>query len=49
MKRRHPKYAESIDAARHWAHVLEAQLAEAVELSVDEVVGALRDAWERGR
>ena len=49
MKRRHPKYAESIDAARHWAHVLEAQLAEAVELSVDELVGALRDAWERGR
>jgi putative nucleotidyltransferase with HDIG domain len=49
MKQRYPEYAESIDTARHWAHVLEAQLAEAVELSVDELVGALRGAWERGR
>lgn len=49
MKQRYPQHADSIDAARHWAHVLEAQLAEAVDLSVEELVGALRTAWERDR
>jgi putative nucleotidyltransferase with HDIG domain len=46
MKERHPAHAASIDAARRPAHVLEAQLAEAVGLDVDALVARLRAAWE---
>jgi len=38
--------AESIETARRPAHALEEQLAEATELSVDELVARLRAAWE---
>jgi putative nucleotidyltransferase with HDIG domain len=48
MKERHPAHAASIDAARRPAHVLEAQLAEAVGLEVDDLVARLRAAWEAG-
>lgn len=48
MKHRHPQYAETIEAARRPAHALEAQVAEAAELSVDELVDRLRRAWETG-
>lgn len=48
MKRRHPQYAESIESARRPAHALEAQVAEAVGLSVDDLVARLRVAWEAG-
>jgi hypothetical protein len=48
MKERHPEYAESIDAARRPAHALEAQVAEAVGLDVDDLVARLRAAWETG-
>ena len=46
MKERHAAHAASIDAARRPAHVLEAQLAEAVDLEVDALVARLRAAWE---
>jgi len=49
MQRRHPEYAASIEVARRPAHALEAELAEAVGLSVDELVARLRAAWEAGR
>lgn len=48
MKARYPEYAGQIDAARAAAHALEAQVAEAVDLSVDELVARLRTAWEAG-
>ena len=48
MKARHPQHAASIEAARRPAHVLEAQLAEAVGLGVDDLVDRLRAAWEAG-
>jgi putative nucleotidyltransferase with HDIG domain len=48
MKQRHPAYAAQIDAARGPAHALEAQLAEATGLSVDDLVARLRGAWEAG-
>ena len=48
MKRRHPEYAESIEAARRPAHALEAEVADAVGLSVDALVDRLRAAWESG-
>lgn len=48
MQRRHPEYAVRIEAARRPAHVLEAQLAEAVGLSVSELADRLRSAWETG-
>jgi putative nucleotidyltransferase with HDIG domain len=48
MKLRHPEYAESIEAARRPAHALEAEVAEAVGLSVDALVDHLRAAWEAG-
>ena len=48
MKTRHPEHAASIDAARQPAHALEAQVAEAVGLSVDELVARLRAAWGAG-
>ena len=48
MKERHPKHATSIDAARRPAHALEAQVAEAVGLEIDDLVARLRAAWEAG-
>ena len=48
MKLRHAEYAEQIEAARRPAHVLEADLAEVVSLSVDDLVARLRAAWEAG-
>jgi putative nucleotidyltransferase with HDIG domain len=49
MKLRHPEHAESIEAARRPAHALEAQVAEVAGLTVDELVGRLRAAWETRR
>ena len=46
MKRRHPEYAASIEAARRPSHGLEAELADAAGLSVDDLVDRLRAAWE---
>ena len=48
MKLRHPEYAVQIEAARRPAHALEAQVAEAVGLEVEELVTRLRVAWEAG-
>jgi hypothetical protein len=48
MKRRHPDHAKSIEAARRPSHALEAELAEATGLAVDELVARLRAAWEAG-
>ncbi len=48
MADRHPQYREEIDAARPLAHGLEAELAEAAGMGVDEVVDQLRRAWEAG-
>lgn len=48
MKRRHPEYADEVEAARRPAHALEAELAEVVGLSVDDLVARLRAAWEAG-
>jgi hypothetical protein len=48
MKQRHPEYAAQIESARRPAHALEAQLAEATELGVDELVARLRAAWAEG-
>jgi hypothetical protein len=48
MQRRHPRYVESIEAARRPSHALEAELAEATGLSVDDLVARLRAAWEAG-
>jgi hypothetical protein len=48
MKRRHPQHAELIEAARRPAHALEAQVAEALDLDVDELVERLRAAFAAG-
>jgi hypothetical protein len=48
MKQRHPEYADEIESARRPAHALEAQVAEAIDLSVDDLVARLRAAWEAG-
>lgn len=45
---RYPVYRDSLDAARAPAHALEAELAAAAGLSVDDLVARLRAAWERG-
>ena len=49
MQRRHPEHAAQIEAARRPAHALEAQVAEAVELEVSDLVERLRAAWAVGR
>lgn len=49
MKQRHPEYADEIDSARRPAHALEEQVAEIVDLSVDDLVARLRAAWQAGR
>jgi putative nucleotidyltransferase with HDIG domain len=48
MKVRYPEHADSIETARRPAHALEEQLAEATDLSVDDLVARLRAAWEAG-
>lgn len=48
MKLRHPEYAASIEAARRPSHALEAELADAAGLPVDDLVERLRSAWEDG-
>jgi putative nucleotidyltransferase with HDIG domain len=48
MRRRHPEYAESLDAARQPAHALEAELCDAVGLDRTELVERLRAAWQAG-
>jgi putative nucleotidyltransferase with HDIG domain len=48
MKTRHREFADAIEAARHPAHALEAELAEVVGLSVAQLVGRLRTAWQAG-
>ena len=48
MQRRHPEYAAQIEAARRPAHALEAEVAEATGLEVDDLVARLRAAWEAG-
>jgi len=48
MKLRHPAHAGSIESARRPAHALEAELADTVGLSVDDLVARLRAAWEAG-
>ncbi|MGI8999694.1 MAG: hypothetical protein ACR2GO_08310 [Candidatus Limnocylindria bacterium] len=48
MKLRHPEHAGDIEAARPRAHALEAELAEVVGLSVDDLVARLRAAWQAG-
>ena len=48
MKLRHPEYAASIEGARRPSHALEAELADAAGLPVEELVARLRSAWEEG-
>jgi hypothetical protein len=48
MKRRHAEFADGIELARRPAHALEAELAEVVGASVDQLVARLRTAWEAG-
>ena len=48
MKLRHPEYTDEVEAARRPAHALEAELAEVVGLSVDDLVARLRLAWAAG-
>jgi uncharacterized protein len=48
MKARHPEHAAQIEAARRPAHALEAQVAEAADFEVDELVDRLRAAWRAG-
>jgi putative nucleotidyltransferase with HDIG domain len=48
MMQRYPEHADDIEAARPAAHALEAELAEATGLPVDDLVERLRAAWEAG-
>jgi putative nucleotidyltransferase with HDIG domain len=48
MRARYPQHATSVEAARRPAHALEAELADATGLSVDDLVERLRVAWETG-
>ena len=48
MKRRHPEHAAEIESARRPAHALTAQVAEGIGMSVEDLVGRLRAAWEAG-
>jgi len=49
MRLRHPEFAESIEAARRPSHALEAELADATGLTIDDLVDRLRAAWEQGQ
>lgn len=44
--RRHPEFRAELDAARRHAHEMQADLAAAAGLSVGELIGRLRGAWE---
>ena len=46
MVRRYPQFRAEIQAARRPAHALEEELADAIGLSVGELVEALREAWQ---
>jgi hypothetical protein len=48
MQQRHPEYVESLEAARRPAHLLEAELADAIGLEPDALVDRLRVAWQSG-
>ena len=48
MAQRHPAHRASIAAARRPAHRLEAELADAVNLPVSQLVERLRRAWHAG-
>jgi putative nucleotidyltransferase with HDIG domain len=48
LVRRYPQHAASLALARRPAHALEAELATAAGLGVDELVVRLRSAWEAG-
>lgn len=48
MALRHPDYREDLERSRRHAHALEAELAEVVGLSIDDLVARLRAAWEAG-
>lgn len=48
MAERHPRYRDDLELARHHAHRLEEDLAAVVGLSVGELEGRLRGAWEAG-
>ncbi len=48
MKQRHPEFADEIESARRPAHAREAQVAEAIDMPVDDLVARLRAAWEAG-
>lgn len=49
MQQRHPEHADEIESARRPAHALTAQVAEAIDMSVADLVARLRAAWEAGR
>jgi putative nucleotidyltransferase with HDIG domain len=46
--RRYPDFRAELDAARAPARAMQAELAAAAGLSVDELIGQLRSAWEAG-
>jgi putative nucleotidyltransferase with HDIG domain len=48
MQQRHPEHAAEIESARRAAHALEAQVAEAIDMPVEDLVARLRAAWENG-
>jgi hypothetical protein len=48
MQARHPEYVDSLEAARRPAHVLEAEVCDAVGLAADALVERLRAAWQAG-
>lgn len=48
MAARHPRYAAELDAARRPAHVLEAELCDALGIGPDKLVERLRVAWQAG-
>ena len=47
--RRYPAFRADLEAARAPAHAMRAAVAAAADLSVDELEGALRGAWETAR
>jgi hypothetical protein len=47
--RRYPEFRDSLEAARSPAHAMEADLAAAAGMSVDQLEARLRAAWDEGR
>lgn len=45
---RYPEFRAELDASRAPAHAMEAELATAAGLSMDELVARLRNAWDAG-